>query len=397
MGSRLCRAIVACFLVLLPPAGMAAASRDLTAEDALQRLFHDRPINAGWFAPEFLAEVPLAEVEALVADLVRKHGPLRGISGSAPHPTVLLRDADVPAGITVDAEGRILALRLEPAISGTLAEHAAAIAALPGRTALLVVSDGVALASHGATTPLAVGSVAKLAVLRALADAVAADDLSWDQVVAFDPAWRSLPSGILQSWPDGTPLTVATLANLAISLSDNSAADALVFLVGRERVEAITRRNTPFLTTRELFTLKDPANAELRDAWLAGDPAARRSLLTQLAARTAAEPPRPGPEPIPGIEWFFTPREICDLLAASAELPALHINPGPAGVGQWRDVAYKGGSEPGVLALATRLVGTDGVTHCVVAAWSGDRPLAEERLFSAYRGILRALREAGPR
>ena len=86
----------------------------------------------------------------------------------------------------------------------------------------------------------------------------------------LDSALRSLPSGVLQSWPAGTPMTVESLAILMISQSDNTAADRLLHLLGRERVESRTRvagnthvaRNTPFLTTREMFALKTPADSD---------------------------------------------------------------------------------------------------------------------------------------
>ena len=42
----------------------------------------------------------------------------------------------------------------------------------------------------------------------------------------------------MQDWPPGAAVTVETLATLMISVSDNTATDTLIRLVGRERVEA---------------------------------------------------------------------------------------------------------------------------------------------------------------
>ena len=50
---------------------------------------------------------------------------------------------------------------------------------------------------------------------------------------------RSLPSGITQDWAPGTPASLEQLATLMISISDNTATDALMGLIGRERLEAI--------------------------------------------------------------------------------------------------------------------------------------------------------------
>jgi hypothetical protein len=46
-----------------------------------------------------------------------------------------------------------------------------------------------------------------------------------------------------------------------ISVSDNTAADALLSIAGRENVEKFAPRNRPFLSTREAFILKAVPNA----------------------------------------------------------------------------------------------------------------------------------------
>jgi beta-lactamase class A len=184
----------------------------------------------------------------------------------------------------LNRNGRIAGLWFGTAETlGSIADLAGEIQALPGTTALLVISDGKDVVAHAAEQSLAVGSAAKLAILVAVRNAVEQGKLRWDQVVPLDPAWKSLPSGQLQDWPDGTPLTLATLANLMISVSDNTATDALVRIVGREAVEAVSPSNAPFPTTRELFTLKTTANAPRRAEWLAGNEDARRAILARIA------------------------------------------------------------------------------------------------------------------
>ncbi len=72
-----------------------------------------------------------------------------------------------------------------------------------------------------------------------------------------------------------------------ISISDNTAADHLLRLVGRERVESyqttmghsMPALNIPFPTTRELFILKISATADERAAYIAAGADARRTLL----------------------------------------------------------------------------------------------------------------------
>src|SRR5215472_9459217 len=118
------------------------------------------------------------------------------------------------------------------------------------------MSDGSQRGAIEADTALAVGSTFKLAALATLRSDVDKKKRSWKDVVELRPEAKSLPSGVLQDWPDHAPLTLYTLAALMISQSDNTATDALIGLLGREKVEAFASRNKPYLTTREMFVLK---------------------------------------------------------------------------------------------------------------------------------------------
>jgi beta-lactamase class A len=181
-------------------------------------------------------------------------------------------------------------------------------------------------------------------------------------------------------------MTVATLANLMISISDNTATDALVEHLGRAAIEAVTSRNTPFPKTSDIFKLNG-GDAETRAAWLAADAGGRRAILDRLAA-----------EPLPtgesadaaGIaaEWYLTATELCALLDEVADHPAFTINAGPARGIDAASVAFKGGSDNGVLNFSTRLVDRDGEVHCVVATWNDDAALSQTQLLAPYRGIL---------
>lgn len=150
-------------------------------------------------------------------------------------------------------------------------------------------------------------------------------------------------------------------------------------------------RNVPFLTTREAFILKAAANGALRQEWIAAGPAGRRALLAAVAGLKL---PRPG-ELVSGvtseIEWFFTAVELCALLDATHGLPSLGINKGPIESRRWRNVAYKGGSEAGVLNLSALVVDGSGKRHCVVATWNDAEVLDPERLTAPFRALLRWL------
>lgn len=119
---------------------------------------------------------------------------------------------------------------------GSLEEALEAFRGLSGRVGLWVERDGRPVLALEEDTPLAVASAFKLLVLAALREEVEAGRRAWDEVVRLEEAWKSLPSGLLQGWPEGSPLTLHTLAALMISLSDNTATDALIALLGRERL-----------------------------------------------------------------------------------------------------------------------------------------------------------------
>ena len=58
----------------------------------------------------------------------------------------------------------------------------------------------------------------------------------------------------------------------------------------------------------------------------------------------------------------------------------------------WQTIAFKGGSEPGVLNLTTHLKDAAGRTYCVVATWNNpEDPVDEETRALFYRDILLGL------
>lgn len=370
-----------------------ASAQPLATTAAVERLFSG-DIERDWLADAFAAEVPPEHLAGLIEQMTAEFGLLQSVEGAGERLTVRLESADVPTQVALDSDGRIAGLLFEAPIplSGGIDDHIATIAALPGATSVLVTTDGATLAAHEPDAVLAVGSAAKLAILKALDEAIAGERLAMDDVFPLDPTLRSLPTGILQTWPAETPVTIATLANLMISQSDNTATDALVHLVGREVVEAITARNTPFPTTAELFKLMARETAALTAEWREGTEAERRALLARLA-----DLPLPAASALTsaaGVEWYMTASELCALLDEVADNPAFAINPGLASPGDWAEVAFKGGSDIGVLNFSTRLVGADGRVHCVVATWNDDAELSAQRLATPYRGILRALATA---
>lgn len=270
-----------------------------------------------------------------------------------------------------------------------------------------------------AGTPAPLGSAFKLYVLDALARAVAAGTVSWNQELTVTSQLKSLPSGVLQDDPDGTRVTVRQAADDMISISDNTAANMLIALVGRGAVEAAAReagmadpgRDVPFLTTRELFVLKLDDWPALANRYLALDTAGRQALLAGTVDRvpyatltglnaTAWTSPRD----INSLEWFASPADICRVYASLAGLArqpgltpvasALAINNGGMALspGQWRSVWFKGGSEPGVLTLNYLATTRGGHTYVVSAL--AENPAAPVNETTATLALISAAKGA---
>jgi len=261
-----------------------------------------------------------------------------------------------------------------------------------GLVAARVLPNGTCRPVHQVAmfTPRPTASQFKLFVLGALAEEIAAGRISWDQTLtvtdAVKSAGNSPPS--LQYAVSGTKVSVEETATKMISISDNTAADMLIGLVGRHAVEAQARRWTadatadePFLTTREMFLLHYVAG--LADRYLATPRDQRDAFLASsvdpLPLGAIASAFSTDPRYVDQIEWFASPADVCRAFAGLqrlAERPALaplsrvlSIETGTIGLGPpaWRTVWFKGGSEPGVLTLGWLATNRRGRTFVVEA------------------------------
>lgn len=387
-------------LVSLPTMAQASPASPIAA---LDRLFTTPQVESEWFTNSFLQQVPLAQLEQIIADLRQSLGEYQQIQPNGSSYWVVFAGGKVSAQIVLSAEGEIAGLFFSPpepnAISAT--EAIAQLKALPDQTSLLVLKNGEDQAAHNAEQPLAVGSSFKLAVLLALRQQIDQGNRSWANVVELRPQDRSLFGGILETWYDGALLTLQSLATLMISQSDNTATDLLINQVGREAIESLAPRNQPFLTTRELLILKAPQNADLLQRYQSADTAERRQIVAELAQlplpNRADFAATTQPVAIDSAEWFFTSRELCTLMQQVEDLPLMSVNPGINPTG-WSRIAYKGGSEAGVLNYTHWLQAPDGTTYCVSATWnSSTAPLDEFQFSRVYRALIAGLKPTSAR
>ncbi|TDD96378.1 Cpe/LpqF family protein [Jiangella asiatica] len=356
------------------------------------------------FNTEFLAEVR-AEQVSTVFDELRPAGPWVpvDVDEAGADAVVRLHDGDGQPWrmiISVDDDGVIGTLLFQPDRGGEtqaarswaeVQERLTAFDADVGLFAARVGDDGrcepVAAIDPGRPRPMA--SIFKLYVLGAVAAAVDAGEVRWDDPLTVTGDNRSLPSGELQNQPDGARVSVAQAAAGMIAISDNTASELLTDLVGRAAVEAAMAdmghddpaTNVPFLTTREFFTV-GWGPQDLRDDWDGADAERRGDILETLPDGPLTVAGRDVDDPAwgSGVDWFASAEDICDALVSLHDGEGADADPADAellrtvlghnrGVtideADWPYVAYKGGSAPGV----------------VTGSWYGERADGERYVY----------------
>ena len=393
------------------PTAPAQQSTLAMRADQVVALLNGKVEPADLFTNGFRAAVADSQIKALSASLTAQFGPAVEVSLLAPREgtraalEIRFERGLAKGGIAIDPaeQNRVSELRFTSvdsiAVAGdTPAKIEADLAALPGSvTALFTPLDGGApLINVGPQRSLALGSTFKLYVLAALAEDVKAGRRKWSEVVPLTE--KSYPSGKLQDWPGGSPVTLHTLASLMISISDNTATDQLIAVLGRTRILKLMKdsghgdpgANTPFLTTRLLFILK-ASDAKTLAEWRSGDPAKRAIIevvqaaeedpsLDQINAAFAS-----GPKAL-DIEWFASPADLARLFAhmrKTADTKAfaiMAINPSATDAikANWQYIGFKGGSEPGVLNLTWLLTDKAGRDWVLTLGWNNAAAVVDE-------------------
>lgn len=402
-------------LLLAAPSGAEVNK----AASAAAALVAEMPAGAEKiFDKSFFSHISLEKLNAIFSGLYRDNGGVaqallvssKAYSGHFYFDTA--RGWRIPVAISVDpANGKISGLYFSPPYlkDATLAAVRAGLSALPGRKGLLVRRLGEkpeTLESLSADDYFGVGSVFKLYVLGAMLKGKTA----WTKVFRLREEDKSLPSGRLQNWPAGAPLTAHTLAVMMISESDNTASDTLIAGVGRRRIERSLAalghsdpgKMTPFLKTSELFRLKSGTANSLK--YLNLPPAEKYDFLAALG-REPLEAERVARSPFGAdrLEWLASPSDICRLMdylvsaGDSKALELLAINPGlkEAGAG-FPYAGYKGGSEPGVLSVAWLLKDKKNEWFCLAASWNDEKhDLEQEKFFGLMSSAINALAASG--
>ena len=235
------------------------------------------------------------------------------------------------------------------------------------------VTDGkcTTVAGSNLDDSLPLASIFKLYVLLAVADAVNAGTLDWNDQVTITEEAKAVGSAGLEDLPDGSQVSVRNAAQQMISASDNMATDLLMERLGPGAVErALVHAGhhdpasmTPFPNTHELFSV-GWGEPDLREQWKTASPQVRGQLMEQTRSRHYEPDPtriRTPASPY-GAEWYGTAADICRVHAAlqstavGRAAPVKDILSAIPGIeldrSQWNYIGAKGGNLPGDLTFS---------------------------------------------
>jgi beta-lactamase class A len=234
------------------------------------------------------------------------------------------------------------------------------------------VRDGrcerVAGTNTAQSLPLA--SIFKLYVLYAVAGAVKAGTVSWDDLLTITAKGKAVGSSGLEL-PVGAHVTVRTAAEKMIATSDNMATDLLIEKVGTHAIEnALIAAGhhdpasmTPFPTMHELFSV-GWGEPDLRGQWKLASPQVRANLLRQANSHPYQPDPTRAHTPASGYgaEWYGSAEDICRVHAAlqagavGKAAPVKQILASAPGIDlnrdEWPYVGAKAGGLPGDLTFS---------------------------------------------
>jgi hypothetical protein len=313
--------------------------------DALEQLF----------STSFLKKVPARQLGYIRDDFENKYGKYVKVKlESGNNCKVFYEKAIFPCIIAFDHDGLVSTLWFgAPSFDNDKIEKIKQeLNALQGVISICIRKDGRETYSMKKQLPLAIGSTFKLYILEALVQKINDGELKWMDTVVLDNIHKSLPSGILQKWPANQTVTLNTLANLMISVSDNTAADILIDKIGRDYIEKLVPSTMiPFYKTKEMFALKLVMDSDYVKWFINAGIEIKRRELAKMDTMDISKvnvynfiSPR-----YLEIEWYTTTEDLCKTIELLKGTPALSINTGLVDKKDWYYVAFKGGSEPGVL------------------------------------------------
>ncbi|MBN2693445.1 serine hydrolase [bacterium] len=294
------------------------------------------------FDESFLKVVPEEKLLKISKDYTEKLGEYKTAILNTPGSYTLVFDkGTTPSKITLDQNQKIVGLWFGHPLANddSIQKIFDELVKLDGKISLYISKNGVSLIGKSENEKMGVGSAFKLEVLKKLVEKMEKDNISSEKILYIKESLKTLPSGMLHSWPDKSPVTIQTLANLMISISDNTATDHLIDYL-----------NIDTIKTREMFFLKWGVSKEELDDYLKSDEKTKKIKREKFAQRDLSTiKSSTAPTYIERLEWFYSTKELCSLISSIKDRKELSINTPFIERKNWKIAGFKGGSEPGVL------------------------------------------------
>ncbi len=384
---KYCQVLCTIAGLIVMPASVSAQETRSTPE-LLQELWNGPDLDINSFAPEVFNKVSKNYLEEILSEQREVYGPALGVQPTADTHRFLIETEtySVPALIKQNEAGQLTGLlfrygHIKGVDHDDLLEH---IREQTKKQSYVLMENGEVHAEHNSNVRMAVGSAFKLFVLDELAQQIEAGTFDWDEKVMLEQRHISFPSGTMQQEPVGKMFALLDVARNMISVSDNTATDLLMDVIGQENV-MLPGATSPALTTRQLFHLK--ADKHAAEAYLKAGPEERAHILTDLPARLPAIDQVSGPV-IDGIEWYVSTRELCEVLTELKDIKGIFVSPGVADPDNWTALAYKGGSETGVLNMTYALEDQEGNEWCFSTTWNAKEALDNTYLIALVATLL---------
>ncbi len=404
--------LVPALLALFPAASFAGVEQ--AAGKAAALVAAEPAGTERLFSASFFRQISRKQLNAVFSGLYAAHGAVSDtvLMSSGPFTGHFFFDTvsgwRIPVALSLDQNSGLIdgiffspAYRLDP----VLAEVKERFSALPGRKALLIMRLGKAPEPLEALNPdeeLAAGPAYRLYLLGAILK----ERLSWEKIVKLRDSDRSAPPGPLNRWPEGSPLTVHTLAALTLAEGDDTASDALLRALGRRSVEydltalghSVPGLLEPFLKTSEALRLQASTGEALKYLNLPRDE--RYGFLDGLAGEplTATAFTR-GALGLDKIGWDASPADLCRLMAFFSgrdDKPALELlelgRPPVRAPEGYLYAGGGGGAYPGLYSAVWLLRNAGAKQFCLAAVWNDEeRDLRAASFLGPLRSALEAL------
>lgn len=407
----------------------SAADLLSTAQYICQTILNGKPLEySKHFSSEFVASIPEAYFNDLTQELMQT-------TGVCAQTQVIEAKADKAKFQFIATTGRyvniVFSLNREKLIDGLQVKEVvlpdvivdswqAAVAQLkqlPGHASMSINNFKTQQSIQKNGADLApIGSGFKLYVLGALTDEIQNKNLSWDQHFPLKSHLKSLPAGEMQNWKDGTAISLKTFAEYMIKISDNTATDHLLDILGRDKIQNqlavmdnhFIAQNRPFLSTAEMFKIKWAAPVDLIQSFIQGNELTRTEILQKNITPLPLDKVGTNgvnmntPSFIREIEWFASADDLCQAMQSlknknspevleilSKNVPNLNRDLSS----RWSYAGFKGGSEPGVLSMTYLLQNKNSEWGCVAVTWHNEKDKLNLWIFSDFVGKVLKLAE----